>query len=156
MIEIRHLNLNKNFFRHAFLCFCSSYRHSPVFTNGIAHYSVWTRCSSLLSVNICRWALQELQIDKGPSWSWSYDTTSAISAYHQGLHEKLCKAEQDCFWGPGDRLRLLSKLRIWGPIKPLVSFHKCFISCAAEYPDNIYVIQSSGKHNQLMQQGVTC
>ena len=28
---------------------------------------------------------------------------------------------------PGDRLRFFSKLRIWGPIKPLVNFHKCFI-----------------------------
>jgi hypothetical protein len=37
-------------------------------------------------------------------------------------------------WGPGDRLKLLSELRIWGPIKPLVN---C-ISCAAECPDNIY------------------
>ena len=59
-------------------------------------------------------------------------------------------------WDPGDSLRLLSKLRIWASIKPLVNFHKCFISCAAECPDNIYFIQSSDKHNQLMQQGVTC
>ena len=59
-------------------------------------------------------------------------------------------------WGPGDRLRLISKLRILGSIKPLVNFHKCFISCAAECSDNIYLIQSSDKHNQLMQQGVTC
>jgi hypothetical protein len=29
----------------------------------------------------------------------------------QGLQEKFCKEEQDCF-GPGDRLRLLSKLKI--------------------------------------------
>jgi hypothetical protein len=28
------------------------------------------------------------------------------------------------------------------------NFHKCFISCAAECPDNIYFIQSSDKHNQ--------
>jgi hypothetical protein len=28
-------------------------------------------------------------------------------------------------WGPGDWLRLLLKLRILGPIKPLVNFHKC-------------------------------
>ena len=59
-------------------------------------------------------------------------------------------------WGPGDRLSLISKLRIWGPLKPLVNFHMCFISCAAECPNNIYFIQSSDKHNQLMQQGVTC
>ena len=43
-------------------------------------------------------------------------------------------------WGHGDRLMFLSKLRIWGPIKPLVYFRKCFIYC--------------DKHNQLMQQGV--
>jgi hypothetical protein len=42
-------------------------------------------------------------------------------------------------------------------MKPLVNFHKCFISCAAECTDNIYFIQSSDKYNQLiMQQGVTC
>jgi hypothetical protein len=34
--------------------------------------------------------------------------------------------------GPGDRLRLISKLRIGGSIKPLVNFHKCFNSRAAE------------------------
>jgi hypothetical protein len=27
---------------------------------------------------------------------------------------------------------------------------------AAEYPDNIYFIQSSDKHNKLMQQDATC
>ena len=59
-------------------------------------------------------------------------------------------------WGPRDRLRFLSKLSIWGPIKQLVYFHICLISCALECPDNIYFIQSSGKHNQLMQQGVNC
>ena len=59
-------------------------------------------------------------------------------------------------WGPWDSLRLLSRLRIWAPIKPRVNFHRCFISCAAECPDNIYFIQSSDKHNQLIQQGVTC
>ena len=53
----------------------------------------------------------------------------------QGLQEKFCKAEQACFVA-SDRLRLLSKLRIWGLIKPLVNFHRCFISCAAECPDN--------------------
>jgi hypothetical protein len=49
-------------------------------------------------------------------------------------------------WGPGDRLRLPSKLRIWGSIKPLVNFHKCFISCAAElglYKKLIYYLNSS-------------
>ena len=44
---------------------------------------------------------------------------------------------------PGDRLRLLSKLRFWGPIQPVVSFHKCFISFSAECLDNISFIQSS-------------
>jgi len=57
-------------------------------------------------------------------------------------------------WGPEDRLRLFSKLRILYKIKPMVNFHKYFTSCAAECPDNIYLIQSSDKHNQLMQQGV--
>jgi len=41
-------------------------------------------------------------------------------------------------------------------MKPVVYFHKCFITCAAECSDNINFIQSSDKHNQLMQQGVAC
>ena len=75
-----------------------------LYNNGIAHYSVWTRCSSLLNVNeiLSMQSADEYYRNfksiRGPSWS--YDTTSAISAYHQGIHEKLCKAEQDCFWGP--------------------------------------------------------
>ena len=68
--------------------------------------------------------------------------------HHQGLQEKLYQVEQDCFEG-GRQTETL------GLIKPLVNFHKCLISCAAECPDNIYLIQSSDKHNQLMQQGVT-
>ena len=55
-------------------------------------------------------------------------------------------------WGFGARLRLLSKLRMLGPIKSLVNFHTCIISCAAECPEYIYVIQNSDKHNQLLQQ----
>jgi len=58
--------------------------------------------------------------------------------------------------GPQEQAEIFSKLRILGPIKRLVNFHKCFISCAAECPDSIYFIQSSDKHNLLMQQGVTC
>ena len=49
--------------------------------------------------------------------------------------------------GPWDRLRLLSKYKIWGQMNPLVNFHKCFISCAAKCPDNIHFIQCSDKHN---------
>jgi len=41
-------------------------------------------------------------------------------------------------------------------MKPPLNFQKCFISCAAEYPDNIYFIQNNDKHNQLIQQVVTC
>ena len=54
--------------------------------------------------------------------------------------------------GFGARLRLLSKLRMLGPIKPLVNFHTCIISCAVECPEYIYFIQNSDKHNQLLQQ----
>jgi hypothetical protein len=38
----------------------------------------------------------------------------------------------------------------------MVNFHKCVIFCAAECQDNINFIQSTDKHYQLMQQGVTC
>ena len=34
-------------------------------------------------------------------------------------------------------------MRIWCPIKPLVHFHKCFVSCVVEYPDNIYTLYKS-------------
>ena len=64
-----------------------------------------------------------------------------------GLPREMKQGGTRLLLGPGDRLRLLSKLRIWGPIKPLINFHKCFISCAEECPDNIYFIQSSDKHN---------
>jgi len=40
--------------------------------------------------------------------------------------------------------------------KTIGNFHKCFISCAVECPDNIYFIQNSDKHNQLMLQGFSC
>ena len=50
-------------------------------------------------------------------------------------------------FGPSDRLRLLSKYKIWGQMNPLVNFDKCFISCAAKCPDNIHFIQCSDKHN---------
>jgi len=64
-----------------------------------------------------------------------------------GTSREILQVGTRLFWGPGDMLRLLSKLRIWGPIKPLVNVHKCFISCAAECPDNIYFIQISDEHN---------
>jgi hypothetical protein len=35
-------------------------------------------------------------------------------------------------------------------------FHITRVSCAAEYPDNIYFIQNNDKHNQLIQRVVTC
>jgi hypothetical protein len=38
-------------------------------------------------------------------------------------------------WSPVDRLGLLSKWRLSGPTD---NFHNCFISCAAEYPYNVY------------------
>ena len=41
-----------------------------------------------------------------------------------------------------NRLTILSKLRIWGPIKPPVYFHKRLMSSAAECLDGIYLIQS--------------
>ena len=37
-------------------------------------------------------------------------------------------------WGPGDRLRLFSKLRIWGPIKPLViKFWPSWLQCKCDW-----------------------
>jgi hypothetical protein len=50
-----------------------------------------------------------------------------------------CRASKRVFqggtrllWVTGDKLMLVSKFRIWDPIKPLVNFRKCFIFCAAE------------------------
>ena len=57
-----------------------------------------------------------------------------------GPPREILHGETRLLWGHGDRLMFLSKLRIWGPIKPLVYFRKWFIYC--------------DKHNQLMQQGV--
>jgi hypothetical protein len=57
-------------------------------------------------------------------------------------HSGPSQGETRLLWHPVDRLRLLSKLRILGPITPLVSFHKCFISCTAECPD-IYTLYNA-------------
>jgi len=54
-----------------------------------------------------------------------------------GLSREILQGRTRLLWGPGDRLRLLSKLGILIPIKLLVTFHiKCFISCASESPNN--------------------
>ena len=75
---------------------------------------------------------------------------------NQGLQKEFCKAEQDCFGGTRDKLRLLSKFRIRGPIKPLVNFHKCFIFCAAECPESLdlnklKIVENTKKLNKLKQ-----
>ena len=85
---------------------------------------------------------------------WQSDCESLSTS--PGPPREILQGGRRLLWGSGDRLRLPSKLRIWGSIKAQVNFHKCFISCAAECLNNIYLIQSSDKHNQLMQQGVTC
>jgi hypothetical protein len=36
--------------------------------------------------------------------------------------QELLQGGTRLLWGSGDMLRLLSKLRIWGPLKPLVTF----------------------------------
>ena len=53
---------------------------------------------------------------------------------------KTLQGETRLLWGHRDRLSLLSKLRIWGPLNPLVNFYKCFIGCAVYCPDSIYFI----------------
>ena len=68
-------------------------------------------------------------------------------AIQTGPPREILQGGTRLLWGLADRTRLLSKLRILGPIKPLVKFHKYIISCAAECPDNIYFTQSSDKHN---------
>ena len=72
----------------------------------------------------------------------------------KGLQEKLCKAEQDCFGARGQTETSFKILDLRFNKTTGIRFHKCFISCAAECLDNINFIQSSDKHNQLMQQGV--
>jgi hypothetical protein len=64
----------------------------------------------------------------------------------QGHQREILQGRTKLLWGPGYRLKLLSKLRFEVQKKPLVNFHMCFISCATECPDNIYFIQSSDKH----------
>ena len=56
---------------------------------------------------------------------------------HSGLPREILQGWTRLLCDPGNRLIFLSKLRILGPIKPLVNFQKCFISCAAECPDKI-------------------
>ena len=66
---------------------------------------------------------------------WQSDCRSLSTL--PGPLRKILQGRTRLLWDPRDRLRLPSKLRIRGSIKPLVNFHKCFISCAAECPDNI-------------------
>ena len=47
---------------------------------------------------------------------------------YSGIPREILQGGTKTPLGPRDRLRLLSKLRIWVLIKPLVNFHICFIS----------------------------
>jgi len=58
--------------------------------------------------------------------------------YKQGLQEKFCKAEQDFFGAPGQAETSLKIEDLRSNKTTAANFHKCFISCAAEFPDNIY------------------
>jgi hypothetical protein len=62
-------------------------------------------------INICSWLLftKVLFKDSGPPM-------------------KILRGGTRLLWAPGERLRLLSNLRIWGPINPLVNFNRRFIS----------------------------
>ena len=52
----------------------------------------------------------------------AYLCATYVAIYRQGLHEKFFQDGTRLLWGPGDRLRLLSKLRIFlGPIIPLLA-----------------------------------
>jgi hypothetical protein len=58
-------------------------------------------------------ALEKSQNTKQLISFFSSEFKMQLYTHHkQGLQEKLCKAKQECFLGPGDRLRLLSKLKI--------------------------------------------
>jgi hypothetical protein len=118
-------------------------------------YSHGYFCSFFIELNILASGTMTSGVQLSKS-EWQSDCESLSTS--PGSPREILQDGTRLLWGHGDRLRLPSKLRIWGSIKPLVNFHKCFISCAAECPDNIYrfLIQSSDKHNQLMQQGVTC
>ena len=67
---------------------------------------------------------------------WYYFNLQKILR-QSGPPREILQGRTRLLWVSEDGLRLLSNLRIWGPIKPLVNFHKCFISCAADSPDNI-------------------
>ena len=106
-------------------------------------YSHGYFCSFFIELNILAsdTMISGAQLSKS---EWQSDWKSLSTS--PGPPREILQGGTRLLWDPGDRLRLPSKLRIWGSIKPLVNFHRCFISCAAECLGNISFIQSSDKY----------
>ena len=142
-----------------------SYYLIPLFKNTYSSYSHLQITTAVVTVNLLflQWASNWLLpvilcqiLKKNVKYYLTSDLVGMTLLFLALPPREILLGGTRLFWGPGDRLRRLSKLRIWDPIKPLVNFKKCFTPCAAECPDKICFIQSSDKHNQLMLQGVTC
>ena len=87
------------------------------FIHNVLHASIWCLWCSLFVLH--RWLSSTVPVTCG---STSTPRASKRNDARQNKTALRPRAE---------------KLRILGPIKPLINFHKCFISCAAECPDNI-------------------
>lgn len=99
-----------------------------------------------------------------PSQNQVFAFTLAILSYEPSLTYSLSlsfsfergigvqrKGETRLLQGLRFMLRFLSELRFSDPIKPLVSFHECFIFCAIGCLDNMYIIKNSYTHNKFKQ-----
>jgi len=71
---------------------------------------------------------------KVQDWESAFFTTTLLTiTYMLGLQEKFARRDKTAL-GPSDRLRLISKLRIWGPIKPLVmKWWPSWLQCKCEW-----------------------
>ena len=58
-------------------------------------------------------------------------------------------------WGPGDRLRLLSKLRVCCPIKPLINFHT-FIKAKVNFTKIVENTSKMKNQNKMFMVKGTC
>jgi hypothetical protein len=74
-----------------------------------------------------------VRLQRSPFTFWSTSTV----LWRAGPPKGILQGGTRLLWVTGDKLMLVSKFRIWDPIKPLVNFRKCFTFYAAECPDSL-------------------
>lgn len=74
-----------------------------------------------------------VRLQRLPFTFWSTSTV----LWRAGPPKGIFQGGTRLLWVTGDKLMLVSKFRIWNPIKPLVNFRKCFTFYAAECSDSL-------------------